>query len=160
MHTPDRSLPESLLTDEQVRTQVLAALMERLSASVSETASTRQEALRDVLGLSVPGLDDRELHDLVRLVPAIPSELYVKWAGLFADRLLETIPRDVLSELCQDTQDSRAALTLTFVMFMESARMEKVAADDLRALGLSLSENDTTTQVGVWLREHITAGRQ
>ena len=154
-HTPEGALPESLLTNEQIRAHVLAALMERFAAPAPE----RREALRDVLGLSVPGLDDKELGDLARLVPAIPPALYAKWVGLFTDRLLETIPRDVLSELCQDTTDSRAALALTFVMFMESARMEKIAADDLKALGQDLSANDDATRVGVWLREYLTAGR-
>ena len=148
--------PPTPLAENAIHAHIMHVLITRFAPS----EDARLEALQDVIKLSAPGLSNDERAALARLVPAVPQRLYEKWIRLFSERLLETIPRNVLDELCLDTEESRAALALTFIMFMESGRMEKVAAEDLQSLGISLSSNDTATQVGVWLRGHMAATRQ
>ena len=69
---------------------------------------------------------------------------------MFMDRLLETVPPVQIEELCLGTPESDASLLLVYVMFMESARMEKVVADDLGALG----KTDIPEAAAAWLRLH------
>ena len=47
-----------------------------------------------------------------------------------------------------------AALVLAYLMFMESARMERQIAEDLRALGLQTPDNG----LGALLAAHLKAG--
>lgn len=131
-------------------------IMHVLTARFAQTDDARRDALQDVLKLSAPDLSKEERATLARLIPAIPQNLYEKWIRLFSKRLQETVPPNVLGELCLDTEESRATLALTFIMFMESERMEKLAAEDLKNLGISLSSDDTATEVDVWLRRHMT----
>ena len=51
----------------------------------------------------------------------------------FVDRLLETVPHVQIAELCDGSAENEAALALAYVMFLESARMEKQMAEDLAA---------------------------
>ncbi len=111
-----------------------AHIINTVLARLSRSPERRAEALKDFLALNLP-LGEDAAAELSNLIPQAPDTLYQKWAGLFADRLLETLPQDQLAELCDNSPDNSAALVLTYLMFMESARMERQIADDLRALG-------------------------
>ena len=106
----------------------------RIILRLAHAGSRRIEALKEILSVSHPGLDDEAIENLAAMVPELPSRVYTKWANLFADRLLETVPEAQLAELCRNTEESNGALMLLYSMFMESERMEKVIADDLAAL--------------------------
>jgi hypothetical protein len=54
---------------------------------------------------------------------------------MFAERLLETAPQSQLAVLCDGGAENGGALALAFVMFLESERMEKQMAEDLKAFG-------------------------
>lgn len=106
----------------------------RIILRLAHAGARRGEALREILSVSHPGLDDEAIAELASLVPELPSRIYEKWATLFADRLLETIPEKQLTELCENTDESNGTLMLLYSMFMESERMEKVVAEDLESL--------------------------
>ena len=118
------------MTEAEMRAFIAARVMSRLS----RPGERRNEALREVLSVTMPGLDDAAISGMASTAPEIPSELYCKWVGQFADRMLETVPPEQLRELCDNTQDNNATLLLLYSMFMESERMEKMVADDLQAL--------------------------
>ena len=115
------------MSDENIRTFVTARILSRISGA----GARRDEALRAVLGIASPGLDDAALDRLVAEAPEIPVKLYEKWIDLFLDRLIETIPREQMDDLCRNTPESNASLLLVYSMFMESEKMEKIVADDL-----------------------------
>lgn len=110
------------------------------------THARRGEALREFLALSLPGLDEGSVGTLAELVPELPEELYRKWIDMFTDRLLETIPQDQLDELCSGTTANNATLTMVYLMFMESARMEKQVAQDLAALSNQPAQTDAKNE--------------
>jgi hypothetical protein len=113
----------------------------RVLSRLSCAGARRDEALRELLRFSAPGLDDASIVGIVASTPEIPRRLYEKWAGMFADRLLETVPRPQVENLCRNTEESNAALLLLYSMFMESARMEKVMKEDLEELGKDSGKN-------------------
>ena len=125
------TIPEYRMTENEQR----KFITERILSRISGKGERRDEALRDVLGLKIPHLDRRSIEDIAGLVPELPVSLYRKWAGMFTDRLLETVEPQHISDLCQGTPESDASLLLVYAMFMESARMERVVADDLKSLG-------------------------
>ena len=92
----------------------------------------REEALRDVLAICNPGKDSKSIDSIARSVPELPADIYRKWAAMFAQRLYETVAPEQIDDLCLGTPESVATLTLVFVMFMESERMEKQVAMDLQ----------------------------
>jgi type IV secretory pathway VirB6-like protein len=53
---------------------------------------------------------------------------------MFAARMFETVPREQIETLCDGSEDNDAALSLAFIMFLESARMERQIAEDLSCL--------------------------
>lgn len=107
---------------------IISCITQRFSTKQAH----REEALREILALTSPDKSDEALAHLAASIPALPAELYAKWAALFADRILETVPGDQVRELCKPTDDNRATITLLFAMFMESERMEKQIAEDLK----------------------------
>ena len=142
------------MTELVMREFITRSILGRLSGA----GAHREEALRDVLGLTVPNLDDAAAKGIAAMVPALPASLYEKWARLFVDRLLETVPQAQIADLCQGTDESNATLALVYVMFMESERMEKMVAEDLRALGVEeASKDDSAALVGAWLKHRMTA---
>ena len=146
------------MTEKILREFITGNILGRLSAAGAQ----REEALRDVLGLTVPNLDDTAAAGIAGMIPELPVLLYEKWAGLFVDRLLETVPQAQIADLCRGTDESNATLALVYVMFMESERMEKLVAEDLRAIGVpsganETSDNDTAALVGAWLKRRMTA---
>lgn len=127
------------MTDTELHAFIVARVLSRLSP----TGERRTTALRDTLGLAAPHLDKQALERLAPLVPELPAGLYAKWAGLFAERLLQSLPREQLETLCSNTEENNAALLLTYAMFMESERMEKLVAEDIKTLARQkLSEKD------------------
>ena len=118
------------MTDVEMRAFITARVMSRLSLP----GERRSEALREVLRVTMPGLDERKLENMTAMAPEIPVSLYGKWVGLFADRMLETVNCEQLEDLCSNSDESNATLMLLYSMFMESERMERVVADDLRLL--------------------------
>ena len=90
----------------------------------------------------MPDLGDAETARIAALVPELPVSLYEKWVGMFADRLLETVPVEQVEELCRNTEESNAALLLLYSMFMESGRMEKVVTEDITAFNRAVEAGE------------------
>ena len=101
-------------TEAELHAFITARVMSKLSLP----GERRSEALREVLKLTLPGLDEKRLADMTALAPEIPPSLYAKWARLFADRLLETVGLDELRGLCANSEQSNATLLLLYSMFM------------------------------------------
>ncbi len=136
-------------------------VVERILARFAPDGETRREALRDVLMLGIPNLNEESAAEMARFVPELPAELYEKWAGLFADRLLETADERTIGDLCAGDADNEAALALVFAMFMESERMEKIVAEDLKNLpGAAPGGEDKAALLGLWLRGRSTGSTQ
>jgi hypothetical protein len=117
-------------TETEIHAFITARIMSRLSLP----GERRNEALREVLKLTVSNPDAQRLENMIAMAPEIPLPLYAKWVGLFAGRLLETVNREQLQDLCANSEESNATLLLLYSMFMESERMERLAAEDLQAL--------------------------
>lgn len=92
----------------------------------------RQDALGEFIALTMPNIDEGAVRNIKSMIPPI-SDLYDKWATMFIDRLLETVPRNQIEELCSGTTENDSALVLIYIMFMESERMEKQVAEDISA---------------------------
>jgi hypothetical protein len=93
----------------------------------------RSEALREFLGVTRPDLDGEAARALAGNIPPLPPELHEKWADMFAARLLETVPADQVALLCDGSPENAASLTLAYLMFLESERMERQVAADIEA---------------------------
>jgi len=119
-----------IATEAEIHAFITARVMSRLSPP----GERRSEALREVLTVTLPDLDRQRLEAMTAMAPEIPLSLYAKWAGFFADRLLETVDLEELRNLCANSEKSNATLLLLYAMFMESERMERLTADDLRTL--------------------------
>ncbi len=140
-----------------LREHVISSILQRFSPS----AEARRDALADVLLLGLPALDKEQAVKLAKEVPELPASLYEKWAGLFADRLFATVPEDQIRDLCRGTPEEDASLALVFVMFMESARMEKVVAEDLRSLPLPAEKDeDRVARLNLWLKGRASTATQ
>lgn len=133
-------LPQKM-TPQEIHTFITTRILLRLA----HAGARREEALREILRVSHPMLDDAAIARLTAMVPELPSRMYEKWATLFADRLLETIPETQLAELCRNTEESNSALMLVYSMFMESERMEKVVAEDLESLSGDIPMDEEQT---------------
>lgn len=119
------------MTKENVRAHITALLLGR----ACQDEARRKEALRDYLGVTQAAADPAAAEALAGMIPALMPGLYAKWIGMFADRLLETVPLEQLEPLCDGSAKNAAALALAYVMFLESARMERQVDEDLAALG-------------------------
>lgn len=121
---------------QAMRAHIEAVLMERVT---QESAERRAEALRDYLTLSRAAAAADTAEQLAGMIPPVLPALYRKWIRMFVARLFETATLEQIAILCDGTPDSAAALTLAYLMFLESERMERQVQDDLRALGESQS---------------------
>lgn len=119
------------MTADNARAHITALLLER----ASQDEARRKEALRDYLDVTQATADPAASEALAGMIPALMPALYAKWIGMFADRLLETVPLAQVEPLCDGSAENDAALTLAYVMFLESARMEQQIDADLAALG-------------------------
>lgn len=111
-----------------------AILLERIARTDD---AGRAEALTAFVGLSRPDLGPDAAAIVAETAPRLLPRLTEKWVGMFVDRLLETVPHVQIAELCDGSAENEAALALAYVMFLESARMEKQMAEDLAASNLA-----------------------
>ncbi|MGE4299647.1 MAG: hypothetical protein AB7E47_16635 [Desulfovibrionaceae bacterium] len=129
-----------------------------LTRTVLEKIATerddRREALIDVFGLTVPGIDDAKAARLADLVPTLLPGLYARWADMFADKLLETATPEQLDDLCDGSEANNASIILVYLMFMESERMEQQIAADLQAYA---REHSGDEDMGLAVREYVHA---
>jgi hypothetical protein len=140
------------MLDEEIRSHITALVLEQ----VAQTEERRREALREYFAVSIPNVNETEAEKIAQLVPPLLPSLYQKWADMFVDRLLETIPRRQVEELCDGSVKHNATILLVYIMFMESARMEQQVTDDLREYGLRMSESgDMGDLVMSFLREKM-----
>lgn len=144
------------IDEARIRAHIFLVILEKFSSS----AERRQEALTEYLLVTLPNISDETARKLASLIPDILPDLYAKWIGLFADRLLETIPQDQLLHLCSGGEENDAALGLVFLMFMESERMERQMEDDLRQYAREHSgAEDMGDLVADYLRGKVEALR-
>lgn len=112
----------------------------------------RAEALAAFVGLARPDLGAEAARVIAEKTPPLLSALTEKWIGMFVDRLFETVPLAQLELLCDGSEENEAALTLAYVMFLESERMEKQMAEDLAACDLPPGEEGSDTAAEVCRR--------
>ena len=129
---------ETAMTDDAIRGHITAVLIKR----ATREDDRRHEALRDFLAMTSTAPDTDTAERLAELVPPILPELYAKWIAMFIERLFETVDRGVLEMLCDGSEDNDAALLLSYVMFLESERMERQIDEDLAAYGLEMTGAD------------------
>lgn len=125
------------MQDHDVRQQRHEHIVTVIMARLSMSQERRSEALEEYLALAMPNMDDAVSSRLAGMIPPVMDDLYRKWAGMFAESLLERLPKDQLAYLTNGEDDNNAALALAYIMFMESERMEKQMTEDLREYGLS-----------------------
>lgn len=134
----------------EIRRHVITTVLERLS----DSQERRSEAVNEFLGVTMPKVGAGSAEKVASLMPEIPIDLYRKWVTMFADRLLATLPELQLVELCNGSEENKATLSLVYIMFMESERMEKQIVEDLYALGLEQGQHD---EVGNMLASYLRA---
>jgi hypothetical protein len=140
------------LSDAAIRGHITLVILQRLD----QDAARRTEALSDYLTITMPNLDDTTATRLGSLVPTILPDLYAKWVTMFVERLFETVPKNQLELLCDGSEENAATLTLIYIMFLESERMEKQIEDDLKSYGLEHSnDQDTGGIVADYLRAKV-----
>jgi hypothetical protein len=121
--------------------QIRAHIFTTIITKVEEQDETRRlEALNEFM--AVTGTAGNASEQVASLIPPIMHELYEKWITMFIDRLLETVDVQNIELLCDGSEDNNAALVLAYVMFLESARMEKQIDEDLRQHGMKSSGQD------------------
>ncbi|OIO05831.1 MAG: hypothetical protein AUJ49_00790 [Desulfovibrionaceae bacterium CG1_02_65_16] len=125
--------PDALVTDADLKSALRAHITIVLMARVCVDDARRTEALRDYLAVTQAVTDVGAADTLAMMVPPLMPSLYRRWIGMFAERLFETAPQAQLEILCDGSEENGGALALAFVMFLESARMEKQMAEDLKA---------------------------
>lgn len=102
---------------------------------VSTEADSRKEALSDFFAVTGTVVDARA-DKVAELVPPVLPNLYDKWVNMFLDRLFETMPAENIELIADGTEENNAAAVLAYIMFLESERMEKQIAEDLKSYGL------------------------
>ncbi|WP_291328259.1 hypothetical protein [Desulfovibrio sp. UCD-KL4C] len=116
------------MEETKIREYIHAVIMKKCT----HDESARQNAIGEYIAMTMPNIDERSVNNIKLMIPTI-AELYDKWAVMFIDRLLETVPRNQIEELCSGTTENDSALVLVYIMFMESERMEKQIAEDISA---------------------------
>lgn len=150
-------MPAAPTSPAETRTHIIATVLRHLT----RTTERRTEALADFLAVTMPDMDERGARAISSMVPNLPDTLYDKWAGMFADRLHETVPHEHVASLCDGSAENDATIALVYVMFMESEKMERQIAEDLQALGLALEgQEDAGALLGAYFRARLTARGQ
>jgi hypothetical protein len=140
-----------------MRSHIFLVILDKFSSSTER----RQEALTEYLLVTLPNISKETAAKLAGLIPDILPELYSKWIDQFVEKLFETIPDDQLQHLCSGSVENNAALSLVFLMFMESERMERQMEDDLRRYALQHSgSGDMGDLVAAYLRGKVEALRE
>lgn len=138
---------------DPLRARLLGVIKKRV---LSQDEASRREALTDYLAVTNTAVNTEEARRLAALVPPVLPELYEKWIGMFLDRLFETVPQAQIELLCDGSAENEAAAVLAYLMFLESARMEKQVQEDLEAYGLAHSgDTDQGGVVAGYLRSRI-----
>lgn len=125
------------MTPKQIREHIFQVIINKVE---EQDEAKRQEALAEFM--AVTGTAGNASDKVSELIPPIMHDLYVKWITLFIDRLLETVDAKNIELLCDGSDDNNAALVLAYIMFLESARMEKQIDEDLREHGMKVSGED------------------
>ena len=132
-------------------------IVSTIVARFGQQNNLRHNAISELLDVTLPHLDKAAIAGIAAMVPELPTSLYTKWAELFAQRLLETVSPRQINDMCNGTQEGLATLSLVFIMFMESEKMEKIVAEDLAALGASATDADSPTSLlATWLKYKMT----
>lgn len=140
-----------------IRNHLIATVMRRIDTSLS----TRAEALREFMDVTLPNIEKDASAEIAQHIPTLPTEIYKKWAEMFADRMLQTVKTDQLSDMCDNTDESNATISLVYLMFMESERMEQQIANDLAELGVKAGNTDEVGNfLGGYLRTALGARSQ
>lgn len=122
---PDRGWK---MEESKIREYIHKIIMNKCT----EDEEARQDALGEFIAMTMPNIDEGAVRNIKSMIPPI-SDLYERWTTMFIDRLLETVPRNQVEELCSGTAENDSALVLVYIMFMESERMEKQISDDISA---------------------------
>ncbi|MGE4420921.1 MAG: hypothetical protein AB7D39_01335 [Pseudodesulfovibrio sp.] len=125
------------MNKKQIRAHIFATIIGKVE---DQDETRRLEALNEFM--AVTGTAGSASEQVASLIPPIMHELYEKWITLFIDRLLETVDAKNIEILCDGSDDNNAALVLAYVMFLESARMEKQIDEDLRQHGMKGTGQD------------------
>lgn len=128
---------------DNIREHIRKTIHQRLE----EAGERRSEALNEFMGVTMPVVDAKSAQQVASMVPELPKSIYDKWIDMFIERLLETVPENQLTILCDGTEENDAALALVYVMFMESERMERQIEKDLTAFGIQQSAHDDVGNV-------------
>jgi len=140
------------MNQKQIRTHIFSVIMNKVE---EQDAGKRTEALAEFM--AVTGTAGNVGDQVAELIPPLMHDLYEKWITMFVDRLLETVDSQNIELLCDGKPDNNAALVLAYIMFMESARMEKQIDADLKEHGLKASGNDDLGDLAAnYLRTQMT----
>jgi hypothetical protein len=148
---------KALVTDADLKSAMRAHIIAVLMARVSQDDARRTEALRDYLAVTQAVTDAGAADTLAMMVPPLMPALYRRWIGMFAERLFETVPQAQLEILCDGSEENGGALALAFVMFLESERMEKQTAEDLRAFGGGKADDPREDQMADLAASYLRA---
>ena len=138
------------MTPKQLRTHIFSVIISKVE---EQDEARRAEALAEFM--AVTGTAGNAAESVADLIPPIMHDLYVKWITLFVDRLLETVDARNIGLLCDGSADNNAALVLAYVMFLESARMERQIDADLREHGLKASGSDLGDVAANYIRAQM-----
>jgi hypothetical protein len=119
------------MTPKQLRVHIFSVIISKVE---EQDEARRAEALAEFM--SVTGTAGNAPETVAELIPPLMHDLYEKWIAMFIDRLLSTVDARNIELLCDGSADNNAALVLAYIMFLESARMEKQIDEDLRQHGL------------------------
>lgn len=135
-----------------LRAHIREKILERLTSD----GDRRFDALREYFAVAVPDMDYGVAGQVSSLVPPLLMELYEKWVAMFIDRMFETVPVEQVRVLCDGTRENTATLLLVYLMYIESATMEKQIDEDLREYGKKHSrDEDFGTVAGAYLRAQM-----
>lgn len=132
-------------------TEIRSYIHKIIMAKCTDNEEARQDALGEFIAMTMPNIDEGTVKNIKSMIPPI-TDLYEKWIQMFIDRLLETVPREQIEELCSGTVDNDSTLVLVYIMFMESERMEKQIPKDIS--DFAPSQND---EAGNIASEYIRA---
>lgn len=131
-------------------------LFTTVKAQVSRDQERRSEAIYEYLAVTMPDIPTATAESIAAMIPDIPDEIYDGWITMFVDRLMETVDPAQIAELCDGTRKNDAAIVLTYIMFMESERMEKQVRADIDRYCLSTpDDSDAGELVRTYLRSRL-----
>ncbi|QJB57162.1 hypothetical protein [Pseudodesulfovibrio sp. zrk46] len=125
------------MDQKQIREHIFSVIINKVE---EQDEGKRLEALNEFM--AVTGTAGNATEQVASLIPPLMHDLYMKWITMFIDRLLETVPVKNIELLCDGSDDNNAALVLAYIMFLESAKMEKQIDEDLKQHGLAASGNN------------------